>query len=322
MAWGPSRFVIELWLHLLAFWITLFGPGWAYFWARAAAWWGWLLLRRLRQVTLRNVDLCFPEKPQAERTQISRASFRHFCYVFVDYLLAPRYITQQRWQKYYDKASPDGHPYLLWSFEEKPAFNLSAHYGNWEIGSWTVGRHGRSPLLVIAKAVHPPLLNRWIVRAREAMGNEVIENKGGARAWMRAIKEKRRLAVLIDQNGGDFAPVETFFGIPCTWQSDFTRVCLRGGGRVAHSIARRLGEKFQFEFLEPELLHYPPETEPMQIMRNYRDYLQRVIRDDPGQYFWMHRRFKARKPGWPDAYADLGKRWGQAERDALIAGRK
>lgn len=322
LQWPASRVLIELYLRLLAFWVTLFGPAWAYFWARWAALLGWLFLRRLRSVALRNVDLCLPELSEGDRTRIAKASFRHFCYVFIDYLLAPRYITPRRWQEYYTRISAEGHPYVRWSFEDKPAFNLSAHFGNWEIGSWVVGRFARSPLLVIAKPINPALLNRWIVRARVALGNEVVQAEGGARAWMRAIKEKRRLAVLVDQNGGDFAPVETFFGVPCTWQADFTRICLRGGGRVAHSMARRAGERFEFEFLEPQLLQYEPDADPMQIMRDYRDYLEAAIRANPEQYFWVHRRFKARKDGWADAYADLGQRWGKAECDAMIATRK
>lgn len=318
--WGPTRFLIELYLRVAALWLTLFGPRWAYFWVRVAVWWAWLLMPRLRGVTLRNVDLCLPDKTLAERTRIARASARHFAYTFVDCLLAPRFITDTRWQKYF-KATPDDHPYILWFFEDKPAFNLSAHFGNWEIASWNVGRLHRDKLLVLAKQLRPPLVNRWIVACRRALGNEVVEADGGAKAYMRAIKERRRIAVLVDQNGGRDGPAETFFGIPCTWQADFTRLCLRGGGRLAHTFARRVGEQFQFEFLQPLMLQYTPETDPMQLMRDYRDHLERLIRENPEQYFWMHRRFKATKPGWGDAYADLGKRWGAAEREALITSR-
>ncbi|MBE7492257.1 MAG: lysophospholipid acyltransferase family protein [Planctomycetes bacterium] len=318
--WGPTRLLIELWLRLAALWLTLPGPRWAYFWVRVAVWWAWLLMPRLRGVTLRNVDLCFPEKPLAERTRIARASARHFGYTFLDCLLAPRYITDARWREYF-AATPDDHPYLQWFFEDKPAFNLSAHFGNWEIASWNVGRLHRDKLLVLAKQLRPPLVNRWVVHCRRALGNEVIEADGGAKAYMRAIKERRRIAVLVDQNGGRDGPAETFFGIPCTWQADFTRLCLRGGGRLAHTFARRVGEQFRFEFLQPRMFAYPPETDPMQLMRDYRDHLEQLVRENPEQYFWMHRRFKATKPGWGDAYADLGTRWGVAEREALITSR-
>ncbi len=318
--WGPTRVLIELYLRAAAFWITLFGPAWAYFNVRCAAFLAWHLMPRLRGVSLRNVDLCLAELPLAERTRIAKASVRHFGYAFIDCLLAPRYITDTRWQRYF-KATADDHAYIQWFFEDKPAFNLSAHFGNWEIASWNVGRLHRDQLLVIAKELRPPLVNRWIVRCRRALGNEVVGAEGGAKAYMRAIKERRRVAVLVDQNGGKNGPVETFFGIACTWQADFTRLCLRGGGRLAHTFARRVGERFQFEFLEPLLLQYPPDADPMQLMRDYRDHLQRLIAANPEQYFWMHRRFKATRPGWGDAYADLGRRWGKPERDALIASR-
>lgn len=320
MAWAPTRLLIELWLRMAGFCITLFGPRWAYFWARVACALGWVILGRLRGVALRNVDLCLPEKPLAERTRIARAGFRHFCYTFVDYLLAPRYFQGQRGLAYMHGSDKDS-PYIEWVAQGRAGFILAAHFGNWEVGTWNVNRFGFKPMIVIAKPIQPPLLNRWIVRARQTFGNEVHEHKGGARAYARALKEQRTVGILVDQNGGDFAPVETFFGVPCTWQADFVRLALRGEGRIAHAAMRRAGEAFAFEYLESQMHQYARDTEPMQVMRDYRDFLERVIRDNPEQYFWMHRRFKARKPGWGDAYADLGRRWGQAEREALIKSR-
>ncbi|MCC6464458.1 MAG: hypothetical protein IT463_03850 [Planctomycetes bacterium] len=320
LVFTPTRVLIELYMRLLALWVTLPGPGWAYWWARRAAALGWLLLPRLRKVALRNLDLCFPEKPEAERTRIARASFRHFCYTFVDYLLAPRHCAPGRWHKHYTPAADDD-PFVLFCHEGKPSFVLSAHFGNWEIGTISVGRlTGVKPLLVIAKPIQPPLLNRWIVNARRALRNEVFEHTGGARAYARAIKESRLIAVLVDQNGGDFAPVETFFGVPCTWQADFTRMALRGNVRISHTFAVRVGERFQFAPLPSRILAYPPGADPMQLVRDYRDSLERVIREHPEQYFWMHRRFKARKEGWPDRYAALGRRLTPELRAEMIGG--
>lgn len=321
LAWGPVRVFMELWLRMAAFCATLFGPGWAYFWARVVAWFAWMFLRRLRLTSLRNVDLCFPEKPLEERTRIARTSLRHFCYLFADYMLAPRCFTRDRGVEFIDGCTKDD-PYIQWVGEGKAAFILAAHFGSWEVGTFNVNRFGYAPLMVIAKPIQPPALGKLMTRARIIYGNEVHENKGGARAYARALRENRSVGVLVDQNGGDFAPVETFFGIPCTWQADFARLAVRGGGRIGHAAMVRDGEKFFFRYLPTRLLTYEPNTAPMKIVADYRDSLEGFVRQYPEQYLWAHRRFKARKPGWPDAYADLHKRWGVAERDALIAARK
>jgi KDO2-lipid IV(A) lauroyltransferase len=320
LAWAPARILGECWLFCAIFFVTVFGHRWAYFWVRVYASLVWVLARRLRGTALRNVDLCLPELPLAERTRIARASFRHFGYLFIDYFLAPRYFKGERGLAFIEGSTRES-PYIQWVAEGKAAFILAAHFGNWEVGTWNVNRFGYAPLMVIAKPFQPPALDRRIVRAREVFGDEVHQHKGGARVYARALKENRTVGILVDQNGGDFAPVETFFGVPCTWQADFARLAVRGGGRVAFAAMRREGDQFRFKYLESRVMRYQRETDPMQIVRDYRDFLEATIRQNPEQYFWMHRRFKARKEGWPDAYADLGTRLTAEERARIIEGR-
>ncbi|MBZ0138122.1 MAG: hypothetical protein K8I27_17330 [Planctomycetes bacterium] len=319
--WAPSRFAANQLLNAVAFALTIFGPGWAYWWARRAAGLTWYGMPRLRRTALRNLDLCLPEKSDAERTRIAKASFRHFYYTFCDYMLAPRCFGKGRGEKYIT-GSPADSPYIQWVAEGKPAFILAAHFGNWEVGTFNVNRFGFARLMVLAKPVKPPALNRRILRAREIFGNDVHEHTGGARAFARALKEHRTVGILVDQNGGDFAPVETFFDVPCTWQADFARLALRGGGRIALAAMRRTGDRFGFEYLPSRILTYERGDDPMKIVRDYRDFLEEVIRKDPEQYFWMHRRLKARKKGWGDAYADLSARITPDQRDTLLASRR
>lgn len=321
LAWWPTRVVFEVWLFCAIFIVTLFGPRWAYFWARMGARLVWILAGRLRGTALRNVDLCLPELPLAERTRIARASFRQFGYSFIDYFLVPRYFSGDRGDAFFEGSDRES-PYVQWAIEGKAAFVLAAHFGNWEVGTWNVNRFAQQPLIVIAKPFQPLALDERIVRARRTFGSEVHRHKGGAKAYARALRENRLVGVLVDQNGGDFAPVETFFGVPCTWQADFARLAVRGGGRVAAAAVRRVGEEFRFKSMESRLFQYHRETDPMQIVRDYRDYLEKVIREVPEQYFWMHRRFKARKDGWADAYANLGKRLTPEERAKIVDGRK
>jgi Kdo2-lipid IVA lauroyltransferase/acyltransferase len=321
LRWAPSRFGANVLLNTVVFGLTMFGPRWAYWWARRAASLTWWLGPRLRGTALRNVDLCLPEKSEAERTRIARASFNHFYYMFCDYMLAPRCFGKGGGEKYMQGSAADS-PYMQWVAEGKAAFILAAHFGNWEVGTFNVNRFGFARLMVLAKPVKPPALNRHILRAREIFGNDVHEHTGGARAFARALKDDRTVGILVDQNGGDFAPVETFFGVPCTWQADFARLALRGGGRIALAAMLRTGDRFGFQYVPSKILSYGRNDDPMQIVRDYRDYLEQVIRDNPEQYFWMHRRLKARKKGWADVYADLHTRLTPEGRATMLASRQ
>ncbi|MCC6575167.1 MAG: hypothetical protein IT462_15430 [Planctomycetes bacterium] len=318
LSWAPTRIGTELFMRWMAFWFLIFGHRWTYFWARRVAWFGWYFGGRIKGVTLRNLELCFPEKSEAERTRIGKASVRHFCYYFADILLLPKHFKGERWKRYFTTL-PAEHPCFQVARGDKPGFYVGVHFGNWEVMSCGLFQACGVRTFVIMKPLNPPLLNRWIIRLRTALGSEVVMNEGGGgRGFARAIKENRKLGVLVDQNGGDHAPVETFLGVPCTWQADFARLAVRAG-TVIHTAAYRDGERFKFVLADSPVIKYTRDSDPMQVVRDYRDYIEKTVRERPEQYFWMHRRFKGRKPGWPDRYANLGRRLTPEERQAILS---
>ncbi|MBZ0138029.1 MAG: hypothetical protein K8I27_16860 [Planctomycetes bacterium] len=318
LTWAPTRVALELCMRWTAFWLTVFGRRWAYFWGRWIARLGWLLLARLRKYSLRNLDLCLPELTEPERNRIARVAFRHNVYSFIDYLLIPRYFQPGRNSPYFE-GTPDDHPFFDWYKADEPGFNMTLHLGQFDICSFNIGQDDdHKPLMLIVKAAKPLLLNRWLTRAREAMGSEVVHADEGGRVYLRAIQQKRKCGTIVDQNGGDFAPVETFFGVPCTWQSDWTRLVVKRDVRLCYHACVRVGDRFQFKYLEPAFHDYTRDTDPMDIIRDYRDWVERIVRQYPDQYMWVHRRFKARKAGWPDRYKNLEERLTPETRSAML----
>ncbi|MCA8935984.1 MAG: hypothetical protein KDB68_07235 [Planctomycetes bacterium] len=318
LTWGPTRVLLELWMRIVAFQFTVFGHRWAYFWARVVAAFGWLAMSRLRKYALRNVDLCLPELPEPERTRIAKASFKHNVYSFFDMLLVPRYFKAGQKSPYFE-GTRDDHPFFDWYKADEPGFNMTLHIGNFDICSFNIGQDpDHKPLMVITKAVNPRLLDHWLTRARNSLGNEVVHADEGGKIYLRAIQQKRKCGTVVDQNGGDFAPVETFFGVPCTWQADWTRLVIKRKVRLCYHVCIRDGDNFKFKYLDPEFFDYDKDTDPMRIIRDYRDWAERMVREHPEQYMWVHRRFKARKDGWPDRYSNLDQRLTPEARASML----
>ena len=180
-----------------------------------------------------------------------------------------------------------------------------AHIGNWELTITEVTRNGAS-LAAVVRDIRPPLVDHWINHARELQGCKILRKHEAGRGMGRALRDKTMLAILIDQNGGDHAPVEKFFGVPVTWQWDIARVIVKRDCLVTYAFARRIDEKFQFELPDAELREYAKGSDPMQVIRDYSAWLESAIREDPEQYFWLHKRFKAWKEGWPRRYENIG----------------
>ena len=308
---------VELFLGATRLMLVTLGPGFSYWFARRVASLLWLFLPRLRGVTRRNLDLCLPELPLKERNRIARASFSHAVYTFADILLMPRFFAGERWRDYVELA-PEIPEYVDWLKNGQASVTLTGHFGNWEAGLLATSRHGVS-FGVVARPVQPPLLNRWILKMREFAAARVIEKAGAAREMTRILRrEKGAIAMLVDQNGGDFAPIAPFFGIPARWQADIAKLSIHSGGRLATIFCIRQGERFRFKLVKTGLFSFDKGTEPMEFMAVYGRELEEMIRKHPEQYFWMHRRFKGRPEGAKDRYSDLDRRLTAAERAELL----
>lgn len=318
-AWAPTRALIELQLRLTVFALTALGPAWAYFWGRRMAGLGWLLMPRLRNVALRNLDLCLPELPRARRTEIARASFKHSVYTFLDVLMAPRLLAGERWREVI-RFEGDCESYFKWEGEPRASFNLSAHLGNWEFLLLVTGRMARG-FSVVMRDANLPLVTRWLVRYRSFARCETIDKDGALKALLHRARQGQPVALLADQNGGDHAVEFPLFGVMARWQAEFTRLLPRTGGRVALGWVLRDGDRFRFVFHAPVMRTFADDTDPMKILAWYRDWIEERLRQVPEQYMWVHRRFKGRPQGAPDRYRDLGRRLEKDEIEAFLAGR-
>jgi KDO2-lipid IV(A) lauroyltransferase len=314
--WPPTRFLVELHLRVAVFCVLMFGPRWAYFWGRRFAGLGWCLMPRLRKIALRNVDLCLPQLPPAERTRIARSSFNHAVYTFIDIMLAPRLMRGDNWKRYI-KLEGDCEAWARWQMQPEASFNMSAHFGNWEFLLLVGGILGKG-FSVVMRQTNLPLVTRWLVRYRTFAKCEPIDKDGALKALLQRIRDKKPVALLADQNGGDGAPELPFFGVPACWQTEFTRLLPRASGRYGFGWTVRHGDRFEFTFHAPVFYELKEGEDPMSVVERYRDWLEARIREHPEQYMWVHRRFKSCPRGAPDRYRELGRRLNKEEIAAFI----
>jgi KDO2-lipid IV(A) lauroyltransferase len=59
-----------------------------------------------------------------------------------------------------------------------------------------------------------------------------------------------------------------------------------------------------------------PSGDDVRDLAQYNDFLERHIRRDPAQYFWVHRRFKTAPAGEGDRYAGIKRRRSRRKRKA------
>lgn len=164
----------------------------------------------------------------------------------------------------------------------------SAHIGHWEQIRLAAADRG-VPVGIIYRAFnnHPfDLLSQIRIRA----AGEPVLHKGrqGLRDMLAHLKAGGAILVLMDQHstGGAVLPL---LGHPAVTATAIPALCARIGAALvpARAIREADGHSFAVSF-EPAM----PQGDPVQMTAAMNDRIGAWITETPGQWFWLHRRWR------------------------------
>ena len=176
----------------------------------------------------------------------------------------------------------------------------TAHLGNWELSAFAHGLM-TEPMNVVVRPLDNPYIDALSERRRMLGGNRVIAKKDAARGILRALKANEAVGILVDQN---VTPAEgvfiDFFGRKACAGSAFVKLAYHSGATIIPGFAlwHESRQRFVLRFYEPLELSGDV-TEDTQRLHAV---IERVIREYPDQWLWIHRRWKTRPPGEPSLY--------------------
>lgn len=256
-----------------------------------------LAVPRLRRVAMRNLAMAYPDKTPAERKTITDEVFRsigRLLYVFAHFPQMNRENISQ-WIRY------DGLEHFVEAKKAgKGVLFAAAHAGSWELSAYS---HALMTEImhVVIRPLDNPRIDRLVEDYRQLSGNHLIEKWDGARAILRALQANEAVGILIDQNTAQREGVfVNFFGTPACTNPTFAKIAYRTGAAVIPAFALWL-EKEQrhvLRFLAP----VPMSGDPLEDTQRLQSMLEGVVREYPGQWLWIHRRWKTRPPGEPAIY--------------------
>lgn len=256
-----------------------------------------LALPRLRRVAMRNLELAYPEMPFAGKKTITDEVFRSIGRLLYSFARFPKINPQNisDWIRYqglehFTEAKKAGRGVLF----------ATAHLGNWELSAFA---HGMltEPMNVVIRPLDNPRIDQLVEQRRRLSGNRLIEKWDSARAILRALQQNEAVGILIDQNTslqeGAFV---NFFGTPACANTAFAKIAARTGASVIPGFALWSAEERRYV-----LRFYPPlemTGDPVVDTQRLHAVLETVIREFPGQWLWIHRRWKTRPEGEKPIY--------------------
>ncbi len=255
------------------------------------------LAPRLRRTAYVNLTFAFPEKDAAWRRQIVDGVFRSIGRLIVAFTRLPD-ITRDnvsRWIRYegfehYENAKRRGHGVLF----------ATGHLGNWELSAFAHALLAE-PMNVVVRPLDNPLVDEIVERRRAMSGNHLLSKRGFARTIMQALRNNEPVGILVDQNSaGESSAFVPFFGKPACTNLSFAKLAAHSGAAVIPGFAlwSETEQRYVLKFY-PEL---PMSGDALEDTARIQAAVEHAIREYPGQWLWIHRRWKTRPEGEPSLY--------------------
>jgi KDO2-lipid IV(A) lauroyltransferase len=255
------------------------------------------ILRIRRQVTLDNLLHAFPEKSAPELYAIARQNYENFGMMMMEYLRLPK-LPQQELEALTSFRTPaHAAPWREALAEGRGAVCMTGHFGNWEYLGAMVARH--FPMAFLYQPQNNPFVDALIRRTRADVNMPSIP-RHSVREILRALRERKFVALLADQDAGKSGIFVNFMGRPASTASGPAAFVLRTGAPML--LVFSLRQPGGRHVIETELLRFNfPETGSEQekihaITQRWTEVLEKYVRRYPDHWFWMHRRWKTVPP--------------------------
>mgnify|MGYP005839200007 CR=1 FL=1 len=245
-----------------------------------------------KKVVFSNLKIAFPENDISTNKKLAFRIYLSFAITLVEIMCLP-FLSKEELTNAVVCSNPE---MILNKFKEgKGIILLSSHFGNWEYIAISVAVQIQLPFSVVVKSLRNPLVYDWMNRARTKFGNEVVPLGISIRKTYQTLKEKKIVAMVADQRGPAEGVRVDFFGKKVSVYSGPAVLALKTGAPLICGMAvRDKNYKYKTELVEISKDNLPESEEEkiLAISQRYTFYLEKVIREHPEQWLWMHKRWK------------------------------
>jgi len=176
----------------------------------------------------------------------------------------------------------------------------TGHLGNWELSAFAHAFMA-APMHVVVRPLDNPLIDALVERYRSLSGNQILSKRDFVRPMLKALQRNEAVGILVDQNAalGEGVFVD-FFGHKACVSPSFAKLAARTGATVIPGFAvwNEAEHRYVLKFYPPVEITGDAEADTQRI----QSALETAIRQHPGEWLWLHRRWKTRPAGEKDIY--------------------
>lgn len=252
----------------------------------------WHTLPARRRLAIRNIrdHLALPE---AQARDIARESFNHNAMSFLEAVLVsrchfapPRFLVED--------------PTLLAALQHstRPVVTATGHLGAWELlaGIHESLRPAEAHSAVVVRRYNNRPFNDLMMALRGSHGIEVIGHREASSRVLQILRKQGTVAFLVDHHTGsnESARIE-FLGEPATVNIGPAVLAVRGRALIRPLCLIRQADSYLLRAdtpLDTTTLEGAIDARIRAAATFYTRGIERMIRQTPEQWFWMHNRWK------------------------------
>lgn len=234
-----------------------------------------------------NLKLTCPEMPEDEVKRICRAVPDNAGRAIMEHFSPEGFTERQRTAKVsgpgvaaFDAAVAEGRPVMM----------ITAHFGHYLAARIALQARSGQPIGCLYRRMANPYFNDMYVEAFYKTGAPMFEQgRRGMVEMVRSLKNGGIIAIVSDLHvyGGEEL---TFFGKPAMTSVLNADLAIKHKAELIPCYAVRQPNGIDFEIV----LHEPvPHTDAKTMTQFTNDDLEAMVRQNMGQWFWIHRRWKA-----------------------------
>lgn len=263
------------------------------------------LASRLRRTGRRNLELAFPEMSESERRVILLECFESLgreLGLFTKFSTGSRdqilSVVEPSGLEHLERAKAGGKGVIL----------FTGHLGGWELNSFGLSLLGY-PFTFLVRRIDNPKVEQLVDAARTRFGNQTVDKLAAGRLMVKTLRAGGLLGLLIDLNTLDEEAIFVdFFGVPASTNFMVAKLALRTGSPIIPMFSPWDETKKKFILkLEPPVTFEATGNEDKDIYlltTKLSMTIEGAIRKYPGQWLWIHRRWKTRPKGEPSLYTE------------------
>jgi KDO2-lipid IV(A) lauroyltransferase len=150
----------------------------------------------------------------------------------------------------------------------------------------------------IARPLDNKYLNRFLYSVRERRGQKIIDKKGASEMMPKFVEQGSTLGFIADQDAGHKGIFVDFFGRKASTYKSIGLLALTYNLPIVIGYSRRVENRFFFELGVTRIIfpnEWADKDDPLTwVTAEYTRAIETFVREDPTQYWWLHRRWKSR----------------------------